>query len=353
MPGINTYVEELEQIDITSTSSPQQVDMIRDVLTTGLMVQVDADITISGGTTSGTLLTETFHNLLEWIMCEKDGDEFVEKIPGRMFAAFQRYVAGRPPRFTTFSNGDAQANTALQAKYFIPFSLPLLVNPWETVGYFGPVKKTFKFWVKRISTVDYSTFFSGGDRTLTVNSLTVRIFQHYAKRPTSYRPVLLPRYTVEDSDAIAASQSHFRFDVQHDPSQRLAFILQGALRDGVGVDDIINSVTFESDRQKGIIDDIIPALLTTEEERFYPGIDASAGSTESGTHQGRPVGYHGYNFLADVVGSRFGMGKARMAVRADRPQGYRFDLDVTRTSGTEIIRHMNVLLESVPGWTKL
>lgn len=352
MPGLNIYQDELEQLTLTATDSPQQSDMIRGVLSTGIELQVSLDVSISGGTTNGTLLTETPHNILEWVMLERDGDEFVERIPGRMLAVLQRYIEGRPPRFTTFVDGAVQANTILQATYFIPFALPWLVNPFESVGYFAPVGRTFKVWVKRIQTVNYATFFSGGDRALTLNSATVRIFQSFAKQPVSYRPTLLPRYSVEDSDAIASSQTNFRVPLQSDNGKRIAGVIVGALRDGVGVANIVNNYTLESDRTR-IVDVVPPATLTRREERFYPGIDASAGSTEASTHQARPVGYNIFNFVTDHVGSRYGMGRARMSVNARRAEGYRYTVDVTRTSGTELLRLLKVELESVPGWTKL
>lgn len=346
---INSYVEELEQIDLGSTSSPQQIDLMQGVLTTAITVQVDASVTISGGTTSGTVLSETPHNLLEWIGCERDNDWFVDHVPGQMLAQFQNYVEGRPPRFTTLTNGDA-ATTALQATYTIPLSLPFLVNPFETVGYFPPAVKTLKLWVKRIATVDIDTFTTGSDRSLALDSLTVRVFQHYAKRPAEYRPLYLPHYTMQDSDAISASQTNFRVPVQIDADERLAFLLQCFQRDDRGVSDIANEITLKSP-QVDIIKSVPPATLQRIEERFYPGIDASAGNTQTGTHQARAVGYYGYNFTTEP-GSRWGFGKSGMALDATRARGYYFRLDVTRTSGTELVRHMNVGLKSIPGWTR-
>lgn len=352
MPGLNQYVKPLQSITLTSDDSPQDIDLIPDVLTTGIEVQIDADVTISGGSTSGTLLTETPHGLVEWMMAEHDGFEWLKRIPPREVAMLQRLIHGSAPRFTTFADGDEAANIALQAAYMIPCSNPLLINPFETVGYFPPADLTFKLWLKRPSTINYGTFFSGGDRTLTVNSIVATIYQHFAKGPLSYRPTLLPQYSYDDSDAISASVSNFPFDVRTEPGERLVLLLQKHMRDGVGVSDLVNYVTFETARNK-IVDVVPPSVLQRLAARFYPGIDASAGNTEASTHQAYPVGYVPFNFVTDHVGGRWGGGKLRMAVDAARLQGYQMTLDVTRTSGTERIRHLKVMGRSWDGWTKL
>jgi len=351
MPGINTYVEPLEQIDLTDTDSPQEVNLKKSVLMTALELRMEGAITLSGGSTSGTLLTETPHNIIEWVMCERDGIEFVKRIPGRMLAVLQRAMSASPPRFTTFADGSA-ATTNFSATYFIPFALPLIVNPFETVGYYPPVSDTYKLHVKRIATPGVSDFFTGNDRTFSLDSLTIQPYVHYARTPVSYRPKLLPRYEVADSDVIAASQDRFPMNVFTLPNERLAMVIQGALRDGVGVDDIITEVNFKTDRTN-IFDRVPPARFVEQQNRFYPGIDASAGALEVSTSQAMPVGYYLYNFLSDAYAGRWGLGKIRQALDAQRNNGYQFQNNVTHTSGTEQLRNLLVNLESVPGWTSL
>jgi len=344
------YRKELEQIDL-STSDPQAVDMMQDVLTTGIELEVTGTFTISGGSTSGTVLAETPHNLIEWVMCERDSDEFVGRIPGQMLAALQRYTLQNPPRFTTIPDGDAAA-TAVSARYFIPFSNPLIVNPFETVGYFAPAASTFKLHVKRIATVDIDSFTTGSDRTGVLTVPQVRVFQHYAKTPTAYRPQYLPRYSVITSDAITASQDAFRFNMEARTNIRLAATLLQESRGGLGVEDIVGNVTLRSDRDI-MIDGIPAATLRAREDLFYPGIDGSAGTTQVGTYQGMPLGYTMLNWVSDHVGGRWGQGRTRQAPAADKLRHLRLELGVTRTSGTELIRALNMGLETVPGWTRL
>lgn len=351
MPGMNKNAVKVGSVDLTALTTPQSIDLNKDVPISALELRVVADVTITGAA-PGTLLTETPHNILEYVRMEHDGDPWWDNIPGRLLAIGQRFWSARPPRFQTFADGTAQANTILTNYYTMPFMLPFLANPWETRGFFPPVAKTFKIWLKRIQTVDYSVFFSGGTNVLTLNSLTVEVWQHYATGPISKRPALMPRFTTFDSPAISASADNYKAEITTLPEQRLGFLLIGSLRDDVGVNDIMNKITLRDSKTK-YYDTIEPAIFQQMQERFYPGLDASAGNTEAGTHQSYPVGYYGFNFLTDEISNVFGKGKLLQAVDARRERDWRFIMDVTHTSGTELIRGLQINLEHIPGWTGL
>lgn len=348
MPGLNFRVDELEALTL-STDSPQQSDMIRDVLTGAVELELTATVDISGGTTSGTVRTETPHAILEYVACDRNNDEFVRRIPGPFLAMLTRLVEARPVRYTTLVDANVQTGTAISATYLIPFGSQLQINPFESVYYPPPGTRELRVWAKRAASPS-GELVSGGDRTVTVSNIKVRVWQHFAPGPADYRPDYLIRYEMADSRAISATVPNFRVDVETEELRRVWMLLIASYRDGRGVANILNTVTFESDRVK-VIDAVPYATLRTWDDRFFPGIDPAAGTTQTGTYQGRPDGYLAFPFVAPQRSSRWGLGKSRMALDARKGAGYRLTLDVTSGAGAQLIRQLYCLYESVPGWT--
>ena len=108
---------------------PQRVDLNPGVNIHALILRLTATVTVAGGTTSGTLLTEGVQRLINAVRIRHDGDDRVSRISGRALARITRRTRMYVRPAQQLADPDAQAATVLSADLVIPIAQPWLAQP--------------------------------------------------------------------------------------------------------------------------------------------------------------------------------------------------------------------------------
>jgi hypothetical protein len=163
----------------TSTWSAAGDDRIKLPITEvyhSLKLQLVGDVTISGGTTSGTVHPEGTVGLIREITLEATSGRRrnIGKIKNADLAAMYQLIHilnGQAPSMVSLANGDVQANTAIRANIPIPFALMHSADPRETLLNATELSSLTAI----ISWGDATDLVTGGDRTNTLNSASLAI----------------------------------------------------------------------------------------------------------------------------------------------------------------------------------
>ena len=206
MIGTKETNRRLQVRELTQTPAGQttQIEMVRGVQHLGLLVRVRADITISAGSTSGTVRNRGRASaFIERIRLSENGDVSTDIDPRALGA----HVASRAPRdftqFTALATGDAQANTILEDMIFLPFADPMLGNSFETAFVEKNARQPLFLEFETVPSY-LLALLEGSDRTFVVNSLTVEVGQTI-DRITAALPFFIPVYRLLASEQITGA----------------------------------------------------------------------------------------------------------------------------------------------------
>lgn len=206
MIGTKTQNRRLQVRELTSIPAGQatQIEMVRGVQHLGIKCRVRADVSIVGGSTEGTVRNSgRALALINRIRISENGTVSTNVDPRVLHVHAQSRAPKEFTQFTALPDGTVQANTILEDYIYLPFADPLLGNSFETN--FIEKNASQPLFVEIETVGNYQTaLIEGGDRTLTVNSLTVEIGQQI-DRITSSRPFFLPVYRLLATEIITGT----------------------------------------------------------------------------------------------------------------------------------------------------
>jgi len=131
-----------------------------------LILRLAGSITISGGSTSGTVHAQGVARLLSDISVKRNGSDTIFSLPGWLLYELNRILYGTAGSLTNLANGDAQANTAVNVSLIVPFENLRGVKPFDTLMKASGLSSLDLL----VNTVAASGVVYGGDRTSAVGT---------------------------------------------------------------------------------------------------------------------------------------------------------------------------------------
>lgn len=213
---INVIKEPTTEIAFDATT--QDADLARGVFLEKLQINIAGTVSIAGGTTNGTVVSDGFARLIRRFRIMRDREAIVD-INGRDLLLQTR--AGAKVNLTGTELSSAAAGTypfSLTLHHY--FARPWLVNPFETV--LPPMRITSQFkalfdWARDVnagagSGAGSGVLVSGGDRAVTFSvAPTINVVQHGTLR--GKLPWYLPYMTSIDTEQFAAANPRLRFPI--------------------------------------------------------------------------------------------------------------------------------------------
>lgn len=192
------------------------------------ILRLTGTLTISGGTTNGTVVTENPRTLVksvQVVVTGLTGDTFID-IPLTDLVILTHYIGRRPslaPQETAVSSGAAAAYPIV-GEYYLPFALEDMSNPYR--GFFA--SNRYAQVRLRIQWGTVEDLVAGGDRTkvLTATQIDVwgREYSFDSRFETANDLLLHQRQNVSQTSINAVAQNNFDIEIP-----RTASFLRGIL----------------------------------------------------------------------------------------------------------------------------
>lgn len=259
-----------------------EADLTRKVNLHELRMRVTGTLTVAGGAADGALVEDGVARLIESVICEHDGNKFVEAIGGRDLLYLGRRLYPQVVAVSGPAIPGVQAGTALRCDLIVPFSWKNTANPYDVFYAAQDVQQALKFYLQfatskttAASSAGSGVIITGGDRTVTlanVQCVVTEVFSISGKKP-QYIPIL--RATQSDQFAAANTELPFRLTTRRRVMAHLLQMRQGATQ---ATQEGINTITLKANGVFPIetmdFDD-----LKAEERNNFPAVP----STELGT----------------------------------------------------------------------
>lgn len=155
-----------------SESGTATLDLPRNYAYKGLHLRLTADITVAGGSASGTVKDTSGAQLLKRITIRANGRDVIKSIDFETLHRLTQIRYGTRPEATVMANGGAQANTLLNIHAYLPFEMWRSRKPIDTLLNSKPLQ-TLEFiadWGAKNDWVD-----SSYDRTTTINACALEV----------------------------------------------------------------------------------------------------------------------------------------------------------------------------------
>lgn len=195
MIGVKGTMVRLSEVDLTVNPLGQITprSMIRQVQHLGLFARLRADISIAGGTGTGTIRNRgLLVAALRSININENGDRTTQIDPRVLKVMAQMMAPQTLSQLAALPDDTIQANTILEDFVPLHFALPLLASPHETN--FLEADPDQDLDVEFETELDiFTKLVEGNDGTLTINSFTVEIGQR-VDRATQLLPFFIPGY---------------------------------------------------------------------------------------------------------------------------------------------------------------
>ena len=255
-------------------------DLPQNVFIKDLLVRITGTLTVSGGTTDGTLLSEPIARLIRSLRVRWDSFDLVAPMGARDLAALGRRVITQPLSGTPITIPGVQT-TNFELKFFIPFARDYNANPFDTVLPPLNVQKELVVEIEWESATSNSVvgttpgsgaIVSGGDRVVALTNTQATVLPRQARNgaPPWYLPVL----SVYESRTFDAANARLPLDIrQQNAFDGVLFrFLQGATRAPAA---LLNTLSFETDNVK-VFEQVPASDLRAIEEDYLGGVIASA-----------------------------------------------------------------------------
>ena len=298
--GLNKYMRTLRRMDLAANPRGS-VDLIEGQYTSALHLYLQGEVTVAGGTTSGTLVAEGVERLLDNIRLVYDGFHLVNPVEGRELRAISRRMVANIVAADRLADANAQVSTPISLYLMIPFARRYLADPFETVLPPLRVNNEFTLYVDLASTASggagsdpgTGALIRGGDRVVTFDSLTLDVVQEYSRNGKSplYLPVISVQQTAQFDAANAALPLELRSANRFDGL--LLHTVEGPNRDNA---DLINEISFMSGSTR-FLDRVPIEILNADEQSSFPSVGGRAAGESDET---------GYDFLLMADNGKLG-----------------------------------------------
>ncbi len=131
-----------------------------------LALRLAGSVTISGGSTSGTVKPQGIWHALSSLRVKRNGGDTLISIPGWLLYELNRVLLNTAPPLTNLASGDAQANTAVNGTIIIPFENLRGLKEFDTLLKGAGLSSLDLL----VDTVAISSMIQGGDRTVAVGT---------------------------------------------------------------------------------------------------------------------------------------------------------------------------------------
>lgn len=228
---VERYVATITPASAGSAVQPFFVDMPRDFIYGGLLLQGQASVTVAGGTTNGTLADENPMEFFERIVFEGTGGGAalqLKNMRGRHFFRAHHLLIGKEPNAVPLTSAAVGGPTVTSCVIPIWFALPGQQIPPEVAiqSVLDPSE-----YGKLTLEVDFgltSDFINGGDRTVTVPAAACDVYALQAvnvsitkNRPYRYIETFFLR------DQVAALQTERRLSNPIPTGRPIRYIILG------------------------------------------------------------------------------------------------------------------------------
>jgi len=232
-----------EQGNKTWVSGGQEtLPIARDYAYDNILIELKADITISGGNTSGTLKDLAPAQLLKTVELRANGRDVIKSLDFEGLCRLTHIRYGTAPDNTLMANGDNQANTVCYVYGILPLAMWRAVQPFDTLFNAKPLTTLEMILTFGTAADIYST---AGNRTTAINSAYVYVASREAVGldPAAILPVN-KEGTIEDTPASTSSDYKIPLNYAKDLSYRTLVFRTKA--DDVVVNTIINNIKIQS-----------------------------------------------------------------------------------------------------------
>lgn len=302
-------------------------ELLRGVNMHALRIRITGSVTIAGGTSNGTVVSDSPATLIKSLGVVWDGFDLVQKLEGRDLLALTKRAVAQNVAPVTLANAGAQASTSISCDLIVPFARPWLANPYDTVLPALPVLQQLRLyiqWATDVTTAGSSpgsaAIVSGGDRAVTLSDVQAVVTQIYSTGVAKpwYIPVISVGYAPQFSAANSSHPFQLRGNLRYDSV--LIRCMEGA---SSAFANDINSLRFVAGNQR-FIDDIDYEAMKSVERNMFPAVPAS--SSEPGTL-----------FIMHADGGKLSNAVNPNALRvAGSDPRYEFDVDTPSTAPGQI-----------------
>jgi hypothetical protein len=163
-----------------SAGSKTTIDLPRDNIYKKLILRLAGTVTISGGSTSGTVVAYSPFTLIDRIDIRVNGKDTIKSLSGVQLFIMNSYDAGGDNERTTLANGDIQAGTSIAGTLNLGFILPRGLANYRNSTLFN----SYQYDPVNISSLDIevtwnanlnTAIITGGDRTVATGTTTLTI----------------------------------------------------------------------------------------------------------------------------------------------------------------------------------
>lgn len=150
-----------------SSGNLKTFSIANDNLLNKISLRLKADITISGGTTSGSVVSFSPVTFLQRIELVLNGKDTIVSISGKDLFVLNQIETSRANELITLASGDAQSNSMIYSTINIDFRLLNTLVPNLTVLN----ARLFDDITLKLTWGTTADLISGGDRSITVNDM--------------------------------------------------------------------------------------------------------------------------------------------------------------------------------------
>ncbi len=144
----------------------ETINLPRNYALRGIVLKVAGSITISGGTTSGTVKDSNPLQILGTLEVRREGQATLFRLPAEIAHRLNHIWYGARPDISGLASGDAQTNTAVRGSLIIPFEVLKGISPIDTFIKAGGLS-SLDLLVNVGAAAD---LVQGGDRTIAVGA---------------------------------------------------------------------------------------------------------------------------------------------------------------------------------------
>lgn len=296
-----------------SVNTPKTINLPRNYSIRGICVKLAGSITISGGTTSGTVKDSNPLQFIRSIEVRREGKDTLMKISPDILHRINQIFYGTRPDISGLANGDAQANTAVRGSFIIPFEVLKGISPKDTFLKAGGLSSLDLI----VDVGAASDLVQGGDRTIAVGTTAFTVIVETLEEIGLENFIFgdMKQYLVAEPE-IAASSDNFQIKPIPVGNEYYAFVLV-AKADNILNNSIINRIKLKSGSE--VFFDVDADSLKYDNKRQF-GIETF------------PDGYYVLfltpdGLLNSTLDTRQGTGRNTLE----------FELKVTKQSGTNTI----------------
>lgn len=311
-------------------------DLISDRPVEEIRIRPNANITIAGGTSSGTLQNRgSALALIRGIEIE-DGGKIVQRIDGRVLKIIAEMCAPRTlADFVRVPSGAAAGAADFYEGADMQFGAPIFAVPrelfYKAMTRAAGVSPKLRIGFETVPDVRAALFAGGMDRTVTLNSFVAEVMQHLDANDDT-PPQFCPVYQQLAQQVVAGALADFSIPLSAQGDRVALLVIQFTAGD-FEVSDILTNLQLISD-QREIVGKTTDKALSTFEQLDFGG--------------SFPIpGYHVFNFCD---GGRWGN-----AIDPLKDTNLRLIVNVpgvSATAGQNLIRAWGMGLRTVPGVTK-